>query len=82
MLSLKKLFLFDIDGTIALGDSLLPGSAEFFREIKERGGQFVFITNNSTKSIADYIKKFHLCTWYPFPDPRTGGTRNPRYHKS
>ena len=33
MLSLKKLFLFDIDGTIALGDSLLPGSAEFFREI-------------------------------------------------
>ena len=58
MLSVKKLFLFDIDGTIALGDSLLPGSAEFFREIKERGGQFVFITNKSTKSIADYIKKF------------------------
>ena len=58
MLSVKKLFLFDIDGTIALGDSLLPGSAEFFREIKKRGGQFVFITNNSTKSIADYIKKF------------------------
>lgn len=25
MLSVKKLFLFDIDGTIALGDSCLPG---------------------------------------------------------
>ena len=49
---------FDIDGTVALGDVLLPGAAEFFQEIKERGGQFVFITNNSTKSIADYIKKF------------------------
>lgn len=58
MLSEKKLFLFDIDGTVALGDSLLPRAAEFFREIQERGGQFVFITNNSTKSIADYIKKF------------------------
>ena len=58
MLSEKKLFLFDIDGTVALGDVLLPGAAEFFQEIKERGGQFVFITNNSTKSIADYIKKF------------------------
>lgn len=56
MLSEKKLFLFDIDGTVALGDVLLPGAAEFFQEIKERGGQFVFITNNSTKSIADYIK--------------------------
>ena len=58
MLSEKKLFLFDIDGTVALGDVLLPGAAEFFQEIKESGGQFVFITNNSTKSIADYIKKF------------------------
>ena len=57
MFSEKKLFLFDIDGTVALGDVLLPGAAEFFQEIKERGGQFVFITNNSTKSIADYIKK-------------------------
>ena len=45
MLSEKKLFLFDIDGTVALGDVLLPGAAEFFQEIKERGGQFVFITN-------------------------------------
>ena len=34
MLSEKKLFLFDIDGTVALGDVLLPGAAEFFQEIK------------------------------------------------
>ena len=57
MLSEKKLFLFDIDGTVALGDVLLPGAAEFFQEIKERGGQFVFITNNS-------------CLLYTSPRPR------------
>lgn len=58
MLSRKKLFLFDIDGTVALGDTLLPGATDFFSEIQKHGGQFVFITNNSTKSIGDYIEKF------------------------
>ena len=58
MLRKKNFFLFDIDGTVALGNSLLPGAAEFFSEIRSKGGQFVFITNNSTKSIADYIEKF------------------------
>ena len=57
MLSEKKLFLFDIDGTVALGDVLLPGAAEFFQEIKERGGQFVFITN-------------YLYTWNTITDSR------------
>ena len=66
MLSEKKLFLFDIDGTVALGDVLLPGAAEFFQEIKERGGQFVFITNNSTKS----SWKDYLYTWNTITDSR------------
>ncbi len=54
----KKLFLLDIDGTICRGDSLLEGSAEFIEEVSLRGGKAVFFTNNSTKSIEDYIEKF------------------------
>lgn len=58
MLENKKLFLLDIDGTVCLGDRLISGTGEFLREIKEQGGQFVFITNNSTRSMEDYIRSF------------------------
>lgn len=55
----KKLFLFDIDGTLALGDTLYEGSRELLAHISSIGGKSYFITNNSTKSGADYVKKFH-----------------------
>lgn len=54
----KKLFLFDIDGTLAVGDTLYPGSAELLAYIERIGGKAYFITNNSTKSGADYVQKF------------------------
>ena len=58
MLANKKLFLFDIDGTIAVGDTLYDGSAELLSHIESIGGMACFITNNSTKSNADYVEKF------------------------
>lgn len=54
----KKLFLFDIDGTLAVGDTLYDGSAELLSYIDKVGGKSYFITNNSTKSSADYVEKF------------------------
>ena len=58
LLKNKKLFLFDIDGTIAVGDTLYDGSAELLAHIDAIGGKSYFITNNSTKSGADYVEKF------------------------
>ena len=55
----KKLFLFDIDGTIAVGDTLYEGSEDLLRYIQAIGGRAYYITNNSTKSGLDYVKKFH-----------------------
>lgn len=55
MLGEKKLFLLDIDGTICKGNQLIEGAAKFLRDIKENGGQYVFITNNATRSVEDYI---------------------------
>jgi len=55
----KKLFLFDIDGTLAVGDTLYEGSARLLRYIDSIGGRAYFITNNSTLSGRDYVEKFH-----------------------
>ena len=35
MIKEKKLFLLDIDGTVALGSELLPGAADFLQTVKE-----------------------------------------------
>lgn len=61
MLKDKKLFLFDIDGTIAIGDTLYEGSRELLNYIESVGGKAYYITNNSTKSNEDYVKKFESC---------------------
>ena len=63
MLSNKKLFLFDIDGTVCQGERLIDGTMQFLEDIRQSGGQFVFITNNSTKSIQDYILKFQTVSY-------------------
>ncbi len=58
LLKKKKCFLFDIDGTLAVGDTLYEGSAELLEYIDSIGGKSYFITNNSTKSGQDYVTKF------------------------
>lgn len=55
----KKLFLFDMDGTIYEEERLFVGALDLLQEIKRRNGKYVFITNNSSKSVADYISKIH-----------------------
>ncbi len=53
----KKLFLFDMDGTLYLGERLYDFTNELLATIKARGGKYMFMTNNSSKSVSDYIKK-------------------------
>lgn len=53
----KKLFLFDMDGTIYNDNKLFPNVIELLSLIKENKGQYVFITNNSSKSVNNYIDK-------------------------
>ena len=53
----KKLFLFDMDGTLYIGSRLYDFTIELLEKIKMAGGRYIFMTNNSSKSVNDYIKK-------------------------
>ena len=55
----KKLYLFDMDGTIYRENTLFDGVLDLLAQIKKAGGNFAFITNNPTKSVKDYIKKLN-----------------------
>ena len=52
-----KLFLFDMDGTLYLGNRLYPFTKELLLFLRASGRQYRFVTNNSSKSVNDYIKK-------------------------
>ncbi|MBN1760956.1 MAG: HAD-IIA family hydrolase [Chitinispirillaceae bacterium] len=52
-----SLFLLDLDGTVYLGDEPIPGALEFIRRLKERGCRYVFLTNNSSRSLSNYLTK-------------------------
>lgn len=52
-----KLFLFDMDGTLYLGDNLFSFTNELLSHIKQNGKRYMFMTNNSSKSVEAYIEK-------------------------
>ena len=51
-----KLLLFDMDGTLYLGNKLFGFTKELLGRIKEEGKRYIFMTNNSSKSVQDYVK--------------------------
>ena len=53
----KKLFLLDMDGTIYLDNDLFDGTLDFLEYVKSIGGKYMFLTNNSSKSVDKYIEK-------------------------
>ena len=53
---IKRLAL-DMDGTIYLGSTLFPFTIDFLDSMKNAGVGYSFLTNNPTKSVADYLKK-------------------------
>ena len=52
-----QLYLFDMDGTLYLGDRLFDFTRELLDTLKATGRRYLFMTNNSSKSVEDYIKK-------------------------
>ncbi len=54
-----RLFLFDLDGTLYLGDQVYPFTVPLLRALKDAGRKYLFLTNNSSRSVADYVEKLN-----------------------
>jgi len=52
-----KGFMVDLDGTVYLGDRLLPGADDFYRASRACGKRVLFLTNNSSRGPAEYQAK-------------------------
>lgn len=51
-------FIFDCDGVIWRGDTLIPDVPETLDMLRQAGKRLIFVTNNSTKSRKGYQGKF------------------------
>ena len=49
----------DLDGTIYLGGDLIEGAEAFLRRCQDQGVQRYFLSNNSSKSVTQYLSKLH-----------------------
>ncbi|MDR0342128.1 MAG: HAD-IIA family hydrolase [Nocardiopsaceae bacterium] len=50
-------YAFDLDGTVYLGDSALPGAVQAIRRLREAGSRVVFVTNNPLATAQRYAQK-------------------------
>jgi phosphoglycolate/pyridoxal phosphate phosphatase family enzyme len=50
-------YVLDLDGTVYLGDELLPGAASTLQRLRELGARIVFVTNNPLHSAAQYAER-------------------------
>lgn len=57
MLRPIRCFFLDMDGTVYLSENLIDGTMDFVRKTLESGRTIVFLTNNSSHSVAFYKEK-------------------------
>lgn len=49
--------IFDIDGTVARGNKVLPGTLDTLSELRNRGTRFAFFTNDNSKPISSWVER-------------------------
>lgn len=54
-----KAIFFDLDGTVYVGNNVVPGAIDAIENLKKAGKKVFFLTNNSSKNKNDYLKKLH-----------------------
>lgn len=64
----KKLYIFDMDGTIYLGNQVFPYAIRFIKNLRKNGKRVLFFTNNASHSPAFYLEKLTRLGFEPTPD--------------
>ena len=64
----KKLFIFDMDGTIYLGGNPFDFAIKFIKNLRANGKKVLFFTNNASHTTAFYHKKLARLGFEPLPD--------------
>ncbi len=67
-LSDKKLFVFDMDGTIYLGKIVFDFAIRFIEHLRASGRRVLFFTNNASHSTTFYVDKLTRLGFSPTPD--------------
>ena len=52
-----RLFVLDLDGTLYLGETVFPGALDFLETVERTGRRFLYLTNNSSRTWADYLPR-------------------------
>lgn len=79
-LSQIKCYILDMDGTFYLGNKLLPGALQFMSYLAATGREYLFLTNNSSRSAAHYARKLNSLGWPATPrDILTSGEATALY---
>ena len=68
LLQEKKLYIFDMDGTIYLGNRVFPYAIRFIQNLRNNGKRVLFFTNNASHSPAFYLDKLTRLGFAPTAD--------------
>ena len=64
----KKLYIFDMDGTIYLGNQVFPFAIRFIKNLRKNGKKVLFFTNNASHSPDFYLQKLTRLGFEPTMD--------------
>lgn len=56
-ISSKKLFIFDMDGTVYLGERVFPQAVSFIARLRREGRRVLFFTNNASHDHTFYLSR-------------------------
>ncbi len=64
----KKLYVFDMDGTLYLGSICFDFAVDFIKKLRKSGKKVLFFTNNASKNLNDYMSKLEKMGFEPKSD--------------